>query len=667
VLSRNDLAARAAAAAAGLAESFVTEAMLPDQASVPPPGEPSGSLLARALTRARWAIVWERVWPALVTLATAIGLFLAVSWLGLWLWLPPLARAVGVLIFAAVAIGAAVPLAFLRLPGASDGLRRLDRASGLIHRPATAMADQLAVPARDPNALALWNAHLERARRAAGALKAGRPSPRLAWRDPYALRGLVLIACIATFLAAGGERGKRIAAAFDWHGVVVPANFRVDAWVIPPLYTGKPPVVLPGIHPGEAFAQLGAPLAVPVNSTLVVRATGKIDVDVSGSGGVVAAKDAAHAPAGSEEHRFTITAAGVATLRGLGDDVAWSFNAIPDKPPIIALTKDPEEQGRGSLLLSYRLEDDYGVTSAQATFARKDDDTAAQGEAAHPLYGPPDFPLILPQARTKKGVGQTNKDLTDHPWAGAEVNMTLVAHDDGGNVGKSEPFSLRLPERVFTKPLARALVEQRRILAMDANARPRVLTALEAMTLAPDRFTPDAGIYLGLTAITSLLVHAKTDDDLRNVVTRLWSMAVDLEEGEVADARDALRNAEEALRQAIERGASDREIKELMDRLRQAMNRYMQALAQQLRNNGQNPQQLDRNSRMLSQRDLQNMLDGLQKHAQTLAKLNKILAEQKNLHERTSHDDGGGQFDRLSKDQAQLLQYLQGLIEQLPR
>ena len=89
---------------------------------------------------------------------------------------------------------------------------------------------------------------------AARALKSGAPSPRVAWRDPYALRALVLLACIATFFAAGGERWKRIAAAFDWQGVVLPANFRVDAWVMPPAYTGKPPLVLPGIHPGETAA-----------------------------------------------------------------------------------------------------------------------------------------------------------------------------------------------------------------------------------------------------------------------------------------------------------------------------------------------------------------------------------------------------------------------------
>ena len=42
--------------------------------------------------------------------------------------------------------------------------------------------------------------------------------------------------------------------------------------------------------------------------------------------------------------------------------------------------------------------------------------------------------------------------------------MTLVARDEGDNQGRSEPVTFRLPERTFTKPLARALIEQRRNL-----------------------------------------------------------------------------------------------------------------------------------------------------------------------------------------------------------
>jgi uncharacterized protein (TIGR02302 family) len=632
----------------------VTEASLPSPVSEQRSDTPGSKLqLAVALRRAQWTILWERLWPGLAAVATVVGLFLAVSWLGLWLWLPPLARAAGMLAFLVLAVVVALPFISLRMPGISDGLRRLDRDSGLRHRPATAIADELAVTSQDPYSLALWNAHLERARQAAHRLKASLPSPRIAKRDPFAVRGLVLIVCIATFFAAGGERIKRIAAAFDWHGVVLPANFRVDAWVIPPLYTGRPPVILPGIHPGESFAQLTAPISVPVNSTLVVRATGKVNLDVSGSGGIAPSKEEVRAPAGTEEHRFTIEATGAASLRGVGEDVTWAFNAIPDKPPIIVLTKDPQQQGRGSLLLSYRLEDDYGVTAARATFARKDEGTP-QGAGARPLFGPPDFSLILPQARTKKGVGQTIKDLTDHPWAGAEVTMTLIAHDDGGNVGKSEPFAFRLPERVFGKPLARALVEQRRNLAMDANARGRVLTALDAFALAPERFNTDAGVYLGLRTISQLLVHAKTDDDLREVVARLWSMAVDVEGGNMADAEAALRNAEEALRNALDRNASDQEIKQLMDQLRSAMDRFMQALAQQLRNNRE-ARPLDRNAKVLSQRDLKNMLDRLENLARSGSRdaARQLLSELEQMMENlqmASPDANGGDDDDMMSE-----------------
>ncbi|HEX4237683.1 MAG TPA: TIGR02302 family protein, partial [Xanthobacteraceae bacterium] len=439
----------------------MTEQPVAQPAEAKPGGLPSR--LAVAARRARYAILWERVWPPLAALATAAGLFLALSWLGLWLWLPPLGRAAGLVLFGALALWAAFPFLGLRLPGFADALHRLDRVSGLRHRPATTLADRLAVNAQDPYALALWNAHVARSLQNAKALRAGAPAPRVAGRDPYALRGLVLIAVIATFMAAGGERWHRVAAAFDWRGVVMPANFRVDAWVAPPAYTARPPIILPGIHPGEtsaAVAPSDGPISVPVNSTLVVRATGKLKLELSTTGGLVPAKEEGRPPAGAEEHRFSVTATGAATLRAAGENLTWPLNAVPDKPPTIALIKDPEQQTRGALLLSYRLEDDYGVAEAQATFARNDD-PGAGGHAARPLFGPPDFALVLPQARTRNGTGQTIKDLTDHPWAGAEVTLTLVARDDAGNEGRSEPFAFRLPERIFTKPLARALIEQR--------------------------------------------------------------------------------------------------------------------------------------------------------------------------------------------------------------
>src|SRR5438067_7465077 len=194
---------------------------------VPTQGRSGRDALGRALGRARWTILWERLWPPLASIATVIGLFLAVSWLGLWLWLPPTARAVGLGVFFLLTAAAFAPLLMLRVPSRVEGLRRLDRNSGLPHRPATAIADEIAAPTEDSYSIVLWRAHIERALRAAKTLRAGMPMPRLAPPDPFAMRALVAVLVVATFFAAGGERMKRVAAAFDWQGVMMPANFRI--------------------------------------------------------------------------------------------------------------------------------------------------------------------------------------------------------------------------------------------------------------------------------------------------------------------------------------------------------------------------------------------------------------------------------------------------------
>src|SRR6201987_77354 len=588
----------------------------------PPPPERAGDdLLARALRRARWTIFWDRLWPGLPSIATVIGLFLALSWLGLWLWLPPAGRAVGLGVFFLLTAAAFAPVLMLRVPSRVEGLRRLDRNSGLPHRPATAIADEIAAPTEDSYSVALWRAHIERALRAAKTLRAGTPMPRLALRDPFAVRALVAVLVVATFFAAGGERMKRVAAAFDWQGVMMPANFRVDAWVSPPPYTGRPPIILPGLRPGEPV-QTAAALSVPAGSTLVVRATG-IRLDVVASGGLAEPSSGAQSSnaKGTEERRFVINDAGAATVRGAAaSDVTWQFTAIPDKPPTIALAKEPEGQARGALQLSYKLEDDYGVIGAQALFKLLSSE-GTNGHPARPLYNAPDFPLVLPQARTKSGVGQSAKDLTEHPWAGSDVTMTLTARDEAGNEGQSAAFEFRLPERPFSKPIARALVEERRILALDGDAQASVLTALDALTLAPEQFNIESNVYLGLRAIFWQLARAQSDDQLRDVVGRMWDMAVHLEDGSVSDAEQALRAAEEALRQALERGASDEEIKRLTDQLRAALDKFLQALAEQLRKNTQQlARPLDPNARQLRPQDLRNMIDRLEQMARSGAR-----------------------------------------------
>jgi uncharacterized protein (TIGR02302 family) len=584
--------------------------------ATPDPSEPardsdavSRLKLTQALQRAKYAIAWERSWPHLARVLSIAGLFLVVSWAGLWLAVPFVGRAIGLGLFVVAALGALYPLVRFRWPSREEALGRLDRGSGIRHRPATALTDTLAT--EDPMARALWQVQRERTLASIKRIRAGLPSPRLAIHDPWALRALVAVMMVAAYVAAGDERWLRTEAAFDWNGVLSPANVRVDAWVTPPLYTARPPIILSAANK-DAIPAAG-PLSVPAGSTLIVRSSGGT-LDVVAGGGVTEAAPAEQAPKGTNERHFTIAGEGTAHVRAPSGQPQWRFSAIPDHAPTISLAKDPERQARGSLQMSYKIEDDYGVTEAQAHFVARQGDRAKGAPEARPLFEPPQFPLVLPNARTRNGVGQTVKDLSEDPYAGADVTLTLTARDEAGNEGRSEPFNMRLPERLFTKPLARALIEQRRILALDANQNGQVYAALDALMIAPELFTPEAGQYLGLFSVSRQLEAARTDDAMREVVGSLWALAVTIEDGNITDVDKALRAAQDALKQALERGASDEEIKKLTENLRAALDNFMRQLAEQLRNNPQAlARPLDPNTKVMRQQDLNNMIERMER------------------------------------------------------
>ncbi len=139
---------------------------------------------------------------------------------------------------------------------------------------------------------------------------------------------------------------------------------------------------------------------------------------------------------------------------------------------------------------------------------------------------------------------------------------------------------MTLPQRIFHNPLARALVEQRRNLILDPDHAPKqVDTALAGLSIAPELFDTPANIYLGLKQAKTSLDHARSDADLLDVAALLWAMAQQLENGDASKAERDLRAAEQALREALQRGASDEEIKKLMQQLREAANRFMTEMA----------------------------------------------------------------------------------------
>ncbi|MCJ8309581.1 MAG: TIGR02302 family protein, partial [Rhizobiaceae bacterium] len=593
--------------------------------------------LSRARSFAWMAETWERLWPRILPFIAVVCLFLTVSWLGLWPLMINEVRLGLLVLFAAAALLSLYPLKGMTLPGATQIDTRIERVSQLQHRPVTAQEDNLAhlAGSDDPFARALWSEHRRRMADSLKNLSAGTPVPKVASKDPFALRAVVALLLFIGFAAGWGNWSSRIGDAFQTHGdLALAQSGRIDAWLTPPAYTNRPPVFL---GPDTQTA------SVPEGSELIVRL---LEIDEpslqlakqqkggagngSTEGEQAALEFVAIAPEAGDEpdntsdtqrrdrqakstiFKSTLKDSSSLVLSSNGQTIRnWSVTVLPDEDPSIAFAEDPTTSTRGALEFAYSVEDDYGVVSAQAEILQ-----ASPGAAkAEPLIEAPEIDLPLPRRRATEGTSRTSQDLTAHPWAGAEVKLTLIAEDEAGQSGRSETKTLVLPERIFTKPLARAVVQERRNLALDANAAPQVAEMLDIITdTHPEEFIRDMSVYTALRVAYRSVSRAENKDDLLEAVELLWEIALSIEDGDLSLAERRLRDAQERLSQALENGASDEEIDRLMQELRAAMDAFMRELAQQMQRNPQNQQAmpLDPNTQVLRQQDLDRLMQQIE-------------------------------------------------------
>ena len=281
------------------------------------------------------------------------------------------------------------------------------------------------------------------------------------------------------------------------------------------------------------------------------------------------------------------------------------------------------------------------------------------------------MPLQLPRANQKRVDGRATQDLTGHPWAGLKVRMTLIARDQAGQSGESQPYEFILPERAFTKPLARAVVEQRKKLVRDPSAPDGVANALDALTLGGDKVIDDSVVYLALRNAHWRLRGDRSPEAVASVVDQLWSTALRIEEGDLPEAERALNSAQDALLQALKEERSPEEIKNLVDELRSALSRYLQALASQQQENGEtSPLAPQDNDQLLSQQDLEKILNNIQQLAQSGSKdlAERMLSELKDLLERietgsAAETDQQQRARRMMKDLSDLVSGQQKLLD----
>ena len=528
--------------------------------------------MARRIRLARLCLAWERLWPAIWPAAAIAGLFLTVALFDLWSRMPGSLHAVALLIFATgFALVLIRNLRGLRYPEEEDAVRRLETASGFVHRPLATLRDRPAMGVDDNSGRALWRAHLMRAARGAWRLRIGWPSPGMARHDPLGLRAALLLVLIIAFTVAGGDSANRLARALqpDFSGATAAAAPSLTLWLTPPPYTAMAPLFLAAETTRPVEAE-GATVTVPSGATLLARVHGGAGTPQLEIDGVMVAFDAVDGT--NYELAATLTEGRRMTVRQSGQILGdWLLAVITDQPPLIEFSQAPGRSPRASLRLDYLAEDDYGLITVEAVIARLD---------------APDQSFILPLNLPGGGVitsaeDSSFHDLTAHPWAGLEVSIGLTASDGLGQIGASEPVTMVLPERIFSHPVARRLIEERRRLALDPSQRNTVSTALDEISRRPEHFFEDLMIFLGLRMARLRLLYDLSDEAVEEVQDMLWDMALVIEDGPIALSEQALRDAEEALLDALANDATDAEIDRLVNEMLEALDEYLDALMEQ--------------------------------------------------------------------------------------
>jgi uncharacterized protein (TIGR02302 family) len=605
-------------------------------------------MLAERTTRAFWPL-WSVGFVVLGLLMLGLQDRVAVE----WVW----AAGAGFAALAAAALWRG--LARFRWPRRAEAMARLDRS--LRGNPIQAALDSQAIGAGDAASLAVWRAHQARMRARLAQARAVRPDMRVAAADPYALRYLALLVLSVAILFGSlmrvqsvtsmGAGGPDLAQGPAWEG-----------WMMPPAYTGLPTVYLNDIR-GD--------LTVPEGAEITLRMYGELGAltvreDVSGR-----ALTEAEAQATAQD--FTVLRSGAVAVDGPGGRL-WQIAMVPDASPEVRRDGAIETSYEGEAQIPFAGRDDHGVVAGTARITL---DLAAvdrrYGRAMEPEPRPTiEVPLPLPLTGDRAAFTEVLvANFSEHAWANLPVRLQLEVEDGRGQTGLSEVESLRLPGRRFFDPVAAALIEQRQALLWNRANAAQVAVTLRAVLNRPEAlFRKDVlalRTRLLMQRIETLARFGVTDAQQAALAEELWDLALEMEEGDLEDARQRMQRAQERLEEAMKNGASDQEIAELMQELREATRDYMRQLAQeQRRQQEQNPEMAQpgnpQDMMEMSQDDIQRMMDRIQELMEQgrMAEAAEAMRQLQQMLENMQVTEGPGQGGQSPGEQA-----MEGLSETL--
>lgn len=602
--------------------------------------------LNQKITLQRAALFWEVLWEAVQRPLLVLGVAIILIASGALFLLPKYGQIASLFILGLAFIASFKNLSKLKSPSNYAAMRRLEQASGLNHRAVSSHDDELATEIENEDARSLWFEHKRRT--LAGLAKLKVSPPTSAWRkfDSAALRVPVALAALAAFILGPGDVVSNVENLASLSEPHLATPLTIDAWLRPPAYTGKAPTLLTSAAMREKLSD-GAEIAVAENAGLSLRVQGALHPKLTfyqlGSTSPETELKSITAKTTTSEAGFVSDIkldrpVLIKLTDGTNELASWPITLIPDAAPTIKITSTPKSEKLGALNIGWDAADDYGVKTITAEISLADQQENGVGFENNGvfLFDAPVFKIALRHPNAKAESGSTTNDLASHPWAGLYAEIVLTATDGAGQSTVTPAIRFKMPERLFSKPLAASIVEQRKFLILNPDSAPDVATMLDAILAYPFSIRDHLGLILNLAVIKSALGNADDTEEVGDAIAKLWPIALAIEDGEMADARAELKALKQQLEQALRDGAPPEKIAELTDKMRRAMDKLLDQMRKEAerRKADGDPSQGQNQGREISRDELQKMLDDIKRLSQSgskdaaeqlLSELDKLL------------------------------------------
>ena len=204
---------------------------------------------------------------------------------------------------------------------------------------------------------------------------------------------------------------------------------------------------------------------------------------------------------------------------------SWKINVVADNPPTVTMTEPPTLALGKSLRLAYSASDAFEVSAITLRVTPN-----------NPLPGANNKPvdIRLPTEQAAHVAHIVYADLNAYPWAGQNVTLQIIATNEAGKTSQSASVNFTLPERSFTHPLSRILIEERNKLLQhpdDGKLRDETAGIIAGIAHETSNYHSDPVVLMSLRTGAVRLVLNNDSSTVSAVSDLLWKTASRIEDG----------------------------------------------------------------------------------------------------------------------------------------